>query len=152
MALIKEMVVGEDGVQRWHYYQDPPDPDKPIVMTGPVTGSVVLKDGTTYDVTADFVEVDATDQAQELMHKIGLYHEEHGHPSHPSRAASNYDPLVDEFQHVCDDGCGVHARSPEEHVEAFNTRLQNLGHGDLVDTDEHAVVVSRLTTAYRPEG
>jgi hypothetical protein len=54
-----------------------------VVMTGPITGSVTLEDGTTYDVTQPFVEVDP-DHAEEVAHLIGQRYADEGHPTDPN--------------------------------------------------------------------
>lgn len=49
------------------------------VATGPITGTITVADGTTYDVTPYFVVVDPA-HADELADLIGRHYEEHGHP------------------------------------------------------------------------
>ena len=133
MPLIKEYV---PATGRFNYRQDPPDPNKPVVLTGPVNKPIQVADGTVYDPSEDYVEVASVAHAGELSHQIGLQHERDGHPNHLSRFAEGYDPLRDEFHHTCDDGCGELKRSPEQQEADFADRLRRLGHGALVDDPE----------------
>jgi len=88
MPLIR--TVGPDGVA--NYRQDPPDPDKPVVLTGPVKGDITLADGTTYNVSDDFIEVENQAHADEVAHQIGLRHEAEGHPDHDADNPFIYEP------------------------------------------------------------
>ena len=97
MSLIR--TVGPDGVV--NYRQDPPDPDRPVVFTGPIKGEITLTDGSTYNVSDDYVEADSHEAAGELSHYIGLRHESEGHPGH-----TEDEPFV----HVCTEQCGNAAR------------------------------------------
>lgn len=54
-----------------------------VVMTGPISGAVTLEDGTTYDVSGLFVEVDP-DHAEEVAHLIGQRYADEGHPTDPN--------------------------------------------------------------------
>jgi hypothetical protein len=67
----------DDGTPLWHYHQD--DPTKAVVLTGPITGTVELPDGTVYDVTEDLIEVEP---GHELLvsNAIGERHVAEGHP------------------------------------------------------------------------
>lgn len=51
-----------------------------VVLTGPITGTVTLQDGTVVDVSP--VGVPAVDQAQadEIAHLVGLRYAAEGHP------------------------------------------------------------------------
>lgn len=51
-----------------------------VVLTGPITGLVTLKDGTVLNVTPAAVEVTGQEQADELSFLIGEHWVEHGHP------------------------------------------------------------------------
>jgi len=50
-----------------------------VLLTGPITGSVELEDGTVVDVTPGFIEVDP-DLADEIADKIGQRYAAEGHP------------------------------------------------------------------------
>lgn len=58
--------------------------DGHVVLTGPITGSVVCADGTAYDVTPPVVEVQSPEHAAEVADLIGRHHAEHGHPTDKS--------------------------------------------------------------------
>jgi hypothetical protein len=141
--------IGEDGRPVYNYRQDPPDPTKVVVETGPIKGDFTLADGTVYNVSDDYVEVASAAHFGELSHHIGVRHEQDGHPGHQARNHPDYDPLVDEFHHVCTPHCGAVARTPAAQREQFAQRLQDLGHGHLVGTDKHAEVVERLSAAHQ---
>lgn len=51
-----------------------------IVLTGPITGNLVLGDGTKVDVSPQMVEVDSPEQAAELADLIGREYAANGHP------------------------------------------------------------------------
>jgi hypothetical protein len=51
-------------------------------MTGPITGTVTLEDGTEVDVSPDFAMVDSPEQAAEVAHLIALRYQGEGHPGH----------------------------------------------------------------------
>ena len=87
MSLIRE--VGPDGAA--HYRQDPPDPSKAVVFTGPIKGDVVLKDGTRYNVADDWIEVDAG-HAEEVAHRISRRFVDEGHPGHSAESPFVYEP------------------------------------------------------------
>jgi hypothetical protein len=94
---VTRISTNEDGSPHYHYEQDPPDPSKPVVFTGPVKGPITLLDGTTYEVSPDFIEVQSHEHAGELSHHIGVRHETDGHPLH-----TDGEPFV----HECTDACG----------------------------------------------
>lgn len=52
-----------------------------LVMTGPISGTVTLPDGTVVDVTPDFIEVESVEQARLVSDAIGARHVAEGHPS-----------------------------------------------------------------------
>lgn len=52
-----------------------------VVLTGPIKGSVILEDGTTYDVSGEAVEAPLEHHA-EIAHLIGLRYAAEGHPGH----------------------------------------------------------------------
>lgn len=139
MPLVREFLDG-----RVHYRQDPLDPSRPVLMTGPVKGPITLSDGTVYDVSGDYIEVASPEHAGELDHHIGLRHEVEGHPDNRSRGTEEYDPLADEYDHVCTDRCGPAARSDAEADAAFDARLQRLGHGSLIGGDRYRAARGEL--------
>jgi hypothetical protein len=139
MPLIREILDG-----RVHYRQDPLDPDKPVMFTGPVSKPVQLPDGTVVDVSPDFIELDSHEQAGLVSHLIGVAHETDGHPNHLSRYADGYDPFRDEFHHTCTAACGELARTPDEQEAEFAERLRRIGHGNRVGEDSFHETLSRL--------
>jgi hypothetical protein len=52
-----------------------------LVLTGPITGAVVLADGTKVDVTPQLVEVDSPEQAAEVADLIARHYVANGHPA-----------------------------------------------------------------------
>jgi len=125
------------------YRQEPPDPDKTVLLTGPVKGPVTLSDGTVYDVSPDVLEV-SPEHAGELSHHIGVRHELEGHPDHQRRGTSEYDPLQHEYDHVCDATCGPARRTDEEADAAYDERLNRIGYGHLLETEEYQAARSEL--------
>lgn len=55
-----------------------------VLLTGPISGTVELSDGTTVDVSAPFIEV-SDDQAAEIAHRIGERYAAEGHPDDVER-------------------------------------------------------------------
>jgi hypothetical protein len=53
-----------------------------VVLTGPITGTVTLTDGTVVDVTQPVIEVEA-DHAAEVADLIGQRYADEGHPDVP---------------------------------------------------------------------
>lgn len=51
-----------------------------VVLTGPITGTVTLQDGTVIDVSPVAVEVADQAQADEVAHLVGLRYAAEGHP------------------------------------------------------------------------
>lgn len=51
-----------------------------VVLTGPITGTVELSDGTVVDVSPVVVEVSSQEEADELADLIGQRYAEEGHP------------------------------------------------------------------------
>lgn len=76
----------EDGTPHLHYKSD-----GAIVITGPITGHVVLPDGKMLDVTPPFIEVKDEAEALLVSDAIGVRHEAEGHPDFVK------DPTVDSF-------------------------------------------------------
>lgn len=54
--------------------------DGHLVLTGPIVGQVMLTDGSTIDVTPEFVEAESLEHAAEISHAIGKHWGKHGHP------------------------------------------------------------------------
>lgn len=54
--------------------------DGHVVMTGPISGPVVLADGSVVDVTPEAVEADSAEHAAEIAHAIGQHWAANGHP------------------------------------------------------------------------
>lgn len=82
MALEKiRLGTNEDGSPHYLYRQT--DPSMPLVITGPLTGTVELPDGTVYDVTDDVIEVNPGDELA-VSDAIGERHVEEGHPAFAS--------------------------------------------------------------------
>lgn len=52
-----------------------------VVLTGPITGTVTLDDGTVVDVSNPVVEVSGKAQADEVAHLIGKRYADEGHPN-----------------------------------------------------------------------
>lgn len=65
-------------------------PDKHAVGTGPIHTDITLDDGTVVDCRPDWALVDTEEQRDELLHKIGLYYQEHGHPHHDADTPFTY--------------------------------------------------------------
>jgi hypothetical protein len=55
--------------------------DAHVVITGPISGTVTTADGTTYDVSADQIQV-AEQHRQEVADLIGDRYATEGHPTH----------------------------------------------------------------------
>lgn len=100
MAVTKTYVgLNEDGTPHFHY-----ESDGHVLLTGPVYGQITTDDGTSYDVSDAVIEIDPA-HAGELAHKIGVRHEEHGHPDHgPDNP----------FVHECSEHCGEFARKADQ--------------------------------------
>ncbi len=88
------LFTNEDGTPAYHYHQD--DPNAPVVITGPITGSVVLPDGSVYDVTDPVIEVWPGHETH-VAEAIGARYADEGHPSHRDGAP---------FVHVPQDSSG----------------------------------------------
>jgi hypothetical protein len=78
-----------DGTPLLHYISD-----GPVVITGPISGDVVLPDGEHVDVTAPLVEARDDEHAAAIASAIGDRHEVEGHPDFVR------DPDVDSFGFV----------------------------------------------------
>lgn len=66
-----------------------------LVLTGPISGTVTLPDGTEYDVTPPVIEAPLEHHGA-ISHAIGVRHQAEGHPLH-----SADEPFV----HECTDHC-----------------------------------------------
>lgn len=107
----------------------------PVVYTGPVKGTISIP-GATYNVSDDYIEAPLEHHGL-ITHLIGVRHEQDQHPDHAKRGfrgndgdpGSAYDPVRDEFRHVCTEACGELARTPDQFLAEFETRLVKLGYG-----------------------
>lgn len=54
-----------------------------VVLTGPITGTVTLEDGSTVDVSAPVIEVADEAQAAEVADLIAQRYSDEGHPNVP---------------------------------------------------------------------
>lgn len=94
MAITKTYLrQNEDGTPHFHY-----ESDGHVVITGPAYGPVTTSDGTVYDVSDQVIEVAGPVHAGEVVHLIGVMHEERGHPDHAPDSP---------FVHTCEDSCGA---------------------------------------------
>lgn len=60
---------------------------KPVqhaVLTGPITGTVLLPDGTEVDVTPELVSVPDQATADAVAHAIAVRYRDEGHPTDPN--------------------------------------------------------------------
>ena len=97
MAMTKEFLgLNDDGTPHFHYKTD-----GHALLTGKVYGNFTMEDGTVYDVSDAIIEIDPK-HAGEIAHKIGVHHEENGHPDHGPD---------EPFTHQCTDHCGEFARN-----------------------------------------
>lgn len=91
MALVKTNIgTTPDGRPLFHYHQT--DPAVPVVVVGPLTGTVTTSDGTTYDVTPEVIEVASEEHAAEVAHEVALRYEAEGHPRHTDGEPFVYTP------------------------------------------------------------
>ena len=68
-----------------------------VVLTGPITGTVTLEDGTRVDVSAPVVVVESQERAAEVAHAIGL-HWQQPENVHPQQIDITDDgPVINEF-------------------------------------------------------
>lgn len=101
MALTKQTVgYRSDGTPIESYVHDG-NGEPHLLITGPVTGTITVVDGTRYDVTGEVIECASQDHARQVAHFIGLQHEETGvNGTNPG------------FVHTCTDDCGELSRTP----------------------------------------
>jgi hypothetical protein len=92
----------EDGTPHYRYYFEGPEGGG-VVRTGPISGTVALKDGTVYDLSEDYV-AHHPGHAGPLAHHIGMLHERAGRLQ-----ALDADGNPIPFRHTCDDFCGDEA-------------------------------------------
>lgn len=59
------------------------------VLTGPITGTVTLPDGTEVDVSNPVIEVKDQKQADEVAHAIAMRYHTEGHPTDPNFVYDN---------------------------------------------------------------
>lgn len=94
-----EKTAEQGGRPYWdYYYEGPEDGSGHVFKTGPVAGSIQLSDGTVYNVTEDYIEVEPH-HAGPLNHHIAMMHEQSGALNGPGFT----------FVHECDDNCGNEA-------------------------------------------
>lgn len=70
-----ELKYDEDGTPRFNYVTEAENPA--VIATGPVTGPIVLNDGTVYDVTPDYIEHDPK-HTNAILYHIEKWHEKAG--------------------------------------------------------------------------
>lgn len=86
----------DDGRPLVHYSSDA---GKPLVYTGPhIAAHVELPDGTVYDCTDLFTEVEHEEHAAHLACAVGRHFVANGHPAHGDPAHPDHVP----FAHSCD--------------------------------------------------
>ena len=79
MALVKTNIgTTPDGRPLFHYSGEH------VVLTGPITGTVTLPDGTEVDVSEEAVEAASPEQAEEIAHAVATRYAEEGHPTDPN--------------------------------------------------------------------
>jgi hypothetical protein len=78
-------------------YTPPSIKGEHVVLTGPITGDVVLPDGTRVDVTAPVIAVDSEEKAAEVAHAIGQHwaKPENVHPGQVNRKEDGSVEILD---------------------------------------------------------
>lgn len=66
-------------------------PSDHVVCTGPMRTDIELDDGTLVDCRPYAVVVHSEAHRDELLHKIGLFYEKHGHPHLDTGVKFRYD-------------------------------------------------------------
>lgn len=94
----KEVTPRDDGSARNHYEYDGVEGGG-VILTGPVSGTVQLKNGHVYDVTPELIEHQPGD-AGAICHHIAKMHEASGRLA----AFQKGDPV-----HTCTEECGDEA-------------------------------------------
>lgn len=109
------------------------DPDAHVVLTGPITGTVVV-DGETIDVSAPFIEASSPEHALAISDAIGQRHVLEGHPDFVND--HSVDPEtgleVDDygFVHVGTDGVPlINANARPDTIAAVEAKIE--AHPDL---------------------
>jgi hypothetical protein len=102
--LITEQIgVNEDGSPRFNHTYNGPEGGG-VLMTGPVSATVQLKDGAIYDLTPAVI-AHLPEHLGPLLHHIEMIHESTGR-------------LGSDFSHVCTDACGAEALDDHKAAEA----------------------------------
>lgn len=95
----RQVGTNDDGSPRYDVQAD----SGHVVLTGPHSrGEVALPDGTTYDVTAEAIEVASPEHAAHVSHEIAVQHEQ----------AGRYGLSV-ENPHECGTHCALPVNTPE---------------------------------------
>lgn len=84
-----------------------------VVLTGPITGTVQLEDGTVVDVSAPFIEV-SDDQAAEIAHRIGERYAAEGHPDDVERDEETGEMVQVPFVYIPPDEFAGHSGSDKK--------------------------------------
>lgn len=71
-----------------------------VVLTGPITGTVEMSDGTVVDVSPTVVEVSSQEEADELADLIGQRYAEEGHPDMVVTDEQTGEQVQQEFEYV----------------------------------------------------
>lgn len=119
--------VNEDGTPHFRYEFDGPEGGG-VVRTGPISGTLVLKDGTVYDVSEDFI-AHHPGHGGPLAHHIGLLQERSGRLK-ALDANGNETP----FQHVCTDDCGDEAIAERRQQQPAPQAAPQAGNGSASAT------------------
>jgi len=92
---MKKTLIGknENGTDRYHYEFDGPEGGG-LLFTGPISGTIVLKDGTPFNLSDELIE-HGPGQAGPIHHHIEKLHERTG--------------AIPGFKHTCSDDCGDEA-------------------------------------------
>jgi hypothetical protein len=105
MAITKTLIgTNPDGSNKYDYLYEG-HPDGGLMFTGKVAGTVMLSDGTAYNVTPDVIET-APGHAGGILHHIEKMHEASGD--------------IPGFVHSCSDTCGPEADKPKPDSDTPN--------------------------------
>lgn len=96
-----------------------------VVLTGPITGTVQLDDGSYVDVSPTAVEVDSPEQAAELAHKIGLRYAAEGHPDDVELDPETGEMVQREFVYVAPEDVPDQDSASVEGSAALNAAESN---------------------------
>lgn len=112
MALSYRQIPDENGALQWTVDSDQENPH--LLFTGQhASGRLTTSDGTEYDVTEPYVEIQQTQHAGELSHLIGVQHEQNQFACFASEPVYGPHPLTQEPDHLiaapheCTDDCGA---------------------------------------------